>query len=147
MRKAASLMLSAPYRAHIHTPSRGTTGRTRRTQVELDRLDAAIIRIARVEAPITVRGLSYRVMSEGLVPKSEHGYAVVQREALKLRRTGRLPHRWIADGSRTCFKPRSYANGQEALENTARAYRRDMWIDTPVHVEAYTSSQPSPGLP
>ena len=48
-----------------------------------------VIEIADEQRPITVRGLFYRVMSRGLVPKTEKGYELVQREALKLLRSRR----------------------------------------------------------
>jgi hypothetical protein len=112
-------------------------GRQRRTKAELAEIEAAIFDIAVVEEPVTVRGLFYRVMSRGLVPKTEQGYRVVQRQALKMRRNGDLPYGWITDGSRLRLKPRSYTDAQAALENTARMYRRDLWIDQDVHVEVW----------
>src|SRR5215472_2015650 len=72
----------------------------RRTNAELAVIDAAILDVAETEAPVTVRGLFYRVMSRGPVEKSEKGYGVVQRQTLKLRRAGDLPYGWITDGSR-----------------------------------------------
>jgi ELWxxDGT repeat protein len=72
----------------------------------------AILEVAEAENPVTVRGLFYRVMSLGLVPKTERGYYVVQRQTLKLRRAGVLPYGWITDGTRagtrslTQFAPR-----------------------------------------
>src|SRR5262245_25112597 len=111
--------------------------RHRRTSAVLAEIDNAISEIAEAEEPVTVRGLFYRVMSRGLVPKTERGYAVVQREALKMRRSGDLPYGWITDGSRLRLKPRSFTSAQAALENTARMYRRDLWIDQDMHVEVW----------
>jgi len=111
--------------------------RRRRTKAELAEIDAAIYEVAEAEEPVTVRGLFYRVMSRGLVPKTEHGYAVVQRQALKMRRRGDLPYEWITDGSRLRLKPRTFSSAQAALENTARMYRRDLWIDQGIHVEVW----------
>jgi hypothetical protein len=111
--------------------------RHRRTAAELAEIDAAIYDIAEAEEPVTVRGLFYRVMSRGLVPKTEQGYAVVQREALKMRRAGELPYDWITDGSRLRLKPRTWSSAAAALENTARMYRRDLWIDQGAHVEVW----------
>jgi hypothetical protein len=85
-------------------------------------------------------------MSQCLVPKSEKGYSVVQRQALKMRRSGDLPYGWITDGSRIRYKPKSYAGGQAALENTARSYRRDMWIDQQVHVEVWSEKDAIRGV-
>jgi hypothetical protein len=112
--------------------------RHRRTKSELAKIDAAIFDIAEDERPVTVRGLFYRVMSRGLVPKSENGYSVVQRQALKMRRAGELPYGWITDGSRLRLKPETWSSAQAALENTAMMYRRDLWIDQGIHVEVWT---------
>jgi hypothetical protein len=111
--------------------------RHRRTKAELAEIDDAIYEIAEAEEPVTVRGLFYRVMSRGLVPKTEQGYSVVQRQALKMRRNGELPYGWITDGSRLRLKPRSFTSAQAALENTAQMYRRDLWIDQEMHVEVW----------
>ncbi len=121
-------------------------GRYRRTHAELAEIDAAIYDIAEAEEPVTVRGLFYRVMSRGLVPKSEQGYSVVQRRALKMRRRGDLPYGWITDGSRLRLKPRTFSNAQAALENTARMYRKDLWIDQVLHVEVWTEKDAIRGV-
>jgi len=121
-------------------------GRYRRTHAELAEIDAAIYEIAEAEEPVTVRGLFYRVMSRGLVPKSEQGYSVVQRRALKMRRRAELPYGWITDGSRLRLKPRTFSNAQAALENTARMYRKDLWIDQGLHVEVWTEKDAIRGV-
>ncbi len=95
----------------IYEISAANGRRYRRTKSELAKIDAAIFDIAEEEQPVTVRGLFYRVMSRGLVPKSENGYAVVQRQALKLRRAGELPYGWITDGSRLRLKPATWSSG------------------------------------
>jgi hypothetical protein len=120
--------------------------RYRRTQAELAEVDAAIYDIAEAERPCTIRGLFYRVMSKGLIPKTEQGYGVVQRQALKMRRAGELPYNWITDGSRLRLKPRTFSNAQAALENTARMYRRDLWIDQEVHVEVWSEKDAIRGV-
>ena len=115
----------------------GDGRRYRRTNAELARVDAAILDIAEAEAPVTVRGLFYRVMSLHLVPKTEKGYRVVQRQTLKLRRAGDLPYGWITDGSRLRLQPKTWSSAQAALENTAKMYRRSLWIDQEMHVEIW----------
>jgi hypothetical protein len=112
----------------------------------LDGIDQAIYEIAEMEEPVTVRGLFYRVMSRGLVPKSEQGYSVIQRRALKMRRAGELPYGWITDGSRLRLKPRTFSNAQAALENTAQMYRRDLWINQGRHVEVWTEKDAIRGV-
>lgn len=120
--------------------------RYRRTNAELAQIDAAILDIAEAENPTTARGLFYRVVSRGLVDKTEAGYGVVQRQTLKLRRGGVLPYGWITDGSRLRLKPATWSSTQAALENTARMYRRDLWIDQDVHVEIWTEKDAIRGV-
>jgi hypothetical protein len=71
---------------------------------------------------------------------------VVQRQTLKMRRDGDLPHKWITDGSRLRLEPRTFSNAQAALENTARMYRRDLWIDQGIHVEVWTEKDAMRGV-
>jgi hypothetical protein len=120
--------------------------RHRRTNDELAQIDRAILDVAEAENPVTVRGLFYRVMSLGLVPKTERGYYVVQRQTLKLRRAGVLPYGWITDGTRLRLKPLTWSSTQAALENTAKMYRRDLWIDQDVHVEIWTEKDAIRGV-
>lgn len=120
--------------------------RHRRTNAELAEIDAAIYEIAEQERPVTVRGLFYRVMSRGLVEKSEKGYSVVQRQALKLRRCGDLPYSWITDGSRLRLQPETWDSAAIALATTAHSYRRALWSDQPVHVEIWTEKDAIRGV-
>jgi hypothetical protein len=120
--------------------------RYRRTQSELAEIDAAIYEIAETERPVTIRGLFYRVMSAGLVPKTEQGYGVVQRQALKMRRAGALPYSWITDGSRLRLQPDSWSGVEAALTYTAQAYRRSLWADQNVHVELWSEKDAIRGV-
>jgi hypothetical protein len=131
-------------RLRVYQTSPVKPRRRRSTKAELAEVDNAIREIARAEKPITIRGLFYRLVSRALVPKTDKadddtpsGYGIVQREVLKMRREGRLPYRWITDGTRLRLEPETYTSAQAALENTARMYRRDLWIDQRVHVEIW----------
>jgi hypothetical protein len=132
--------------ATVYGTSRLNGRRYRRTNAELAEIDAAIYEIAEAERPVSVRGVAYRVTSRGLVPKSENGFAVVQRRTLKLRRAGELPYGWITDGTRLRLKPRTWSSAQAALENTARTYRRDLWIDQDAHVEVWSEKDAIRGV-
>ena len=63
-----------------------------------------------------------------------------------MRRSGELPYGWITDGSRLRLKPKTFSNAQAALENTARMYRRDLWIEQGVHVEVWTEKDAIRGV-
>lgn len=123
-----------------------TDQRNRMTRADREVVQAAILQIARAERPITVRGLFYRVMSKGLVPKTENGYGIVQKEALKLRRNGELSYGWITDGSRRRIALRAYSGIDRALTETARLYRRRLWDDQNVYVEVWTEKDAITGV-
>jgi len=110
----------------------------RRTNAELAALHTAIMAVCEVDQPLSVRGVFYRVMSAGAVEKSEKAYNAVQREVLKLRRAGRLPYEWIADGTRWHIKSRSWSSVDQALDDAAASYRRALWHDQDVYVEVWS---------
>jgi hypothetical protein len=112
--------------------------RNRRTKTEIELLETAIFTVAAAERPCTIRGVFYRVMSQGLVPKTENGYRQVQNRILLMRRQGVLPYGWISDGTRWRIKPKTYSSMDRALVNTAISYRRALWDDQDVHVEIWS---------
>lgn len=124
----------------VISPAYGTSAikRSRRTRAEVEVLEEAIYRVASAERPCTIRGVFYRVMSEGLVPKSEPGYRVVQNRILLMRRAGKLPYGWISDGTRWRIKPITYSSMDKALYETAVFYRRALWDDQDVHLEIWS---------
>src|SRR5215217_5402953 len=98
--------------------------RARRTKAELAELHDAILAVCELDNPLTVRGVFYRCLAAGAVPKTETAYHAVQRETLKLRRAGRLPYEWISDGTRWHIKSRSWSSVDQALDDAAASYRR-----------------------
>src|SRR5215210_8887581 len=108
--------------------------KARRSTAELDTIYAAMVRIVAADYPMTLRGLFYRLVSEGLVPKAENEYEKVGRYLVKLRRSGTIPYAWIADSTRWMRKPRSYDSLQAALWQTAETYRRALWNDQAAYV-------------
>jgi hypothetical protein len=112
--------------------------RVRRTRAEIEDLEAAIYDVAEAEKPCTIRGIFYRVMSMGLVPKTEAAYRVVQNRVLLMRRRGDLPYGWISDGTRWRIKPKTHSGVDAALADTAAFYRRALWQDQDVHLEIWS---------
>lgn len=112
--------------------------RSRRTRAQIEDLEGAIYVVAAAEKPCTIRGVFYRVMSMGLVPKTETGYRVVQNRVLLMRRRGDLPYGWISDGTRWRIKPETWSGMNAALYNTAIMYRRALWDDQDVHLEIWS---------
>ncbi|MEV6323936.1 hypothetical protein AB0M45_22490 [Nocardia sp. NPDC051787] len=112
--------------------------RPRRTNAEIAEIDDIIYRVAEAEHPLTIRGAFYRVMSLGAVPKTEQGYAVVQRRVLAMRRGGRISYHWFRDGTRWAFRPQTWRNVDAALDDAASSYRRSLWKDQGVHLEVWS---------
>lgn len=115
--------------------------RNRRTKAEVAELQEAILQVCRIDHPLSVRGVFYRVMSAGAVEKSEKAYNAVQREVLKLRRSGELPYEWIADGTRWHLKSRSWSSVEDALDDAAASYRRALWHDQDTYVEVWSEKE------
>ncbi|HZA30295.1 MAG TPA: hypothetical protein VE462_02115 [Propionibacteriaceae bacterium] len=115
--------------------------RVRRTRNKIAELDQAILEVCEIDHPLSVRGVFYRVMSAGVVEKSEKAYAAVQREVLKLRRSGRLPYQWIADGTRWHIKQPSWNTVEDALSDAAASYRRALWQDQGVYLEIWSEKE------
>ncbi len=108
--------------------------RQRRTRSELADVNAAIYTAVSMEHPVTVRGVFYRVVSAGAVPKSDSGYGLVCRQLLLLRRDGTIPYSHITDGSRMSFKPTSWTGLDQMLHDAGSSYRQAMWHDAAASV-------------
>lgn len=127
--------------------------RRRSTKAEIAEIDTAIYEIAAEEQPITIRGLFYRMVSRGLVPKTDKakngvpsGYGIVQRRALAMRRNGSLPYAWITDGTRLTWQPTTWDGPERALAMTAANYRRALWTEQNVHVEMWAEKDAIKGV-
>ncbi|TWS27413.1 hypothetical protein FK530_19010 [Tsukamurella conjunctivitidis] len=128
--------------------------RYRRTNADLACINAAILKVAEAEAPVTIRGVFYRVVSLGLVndagrplvPKDESGYAVVQRQCLKLRRSDDLPYNWIADGTRFVSRPQTWGSLGHFMRSSAHRFRRDLWIDQDYRAEVWVEKDAMKGV-
>ena len=107
-----------------------------------------LIDYAEEHGPVTVRGLYYQAEVAGVpgIGKDESGYEKVQRQVLLLRRAGRLPYQEIADATRWMRKPVSYDAVEEALEETARLYRKALWADTKDYVEVWCEKDALAGV-
>lgn len=118
----------------------------RRTAAELAAIGDAIVRITAADHPMTLRGLFYRLVSEGLIPKTENEYEKVGRYLLRLRRDGAVPYAWIADSTRWMRKAATYGSLEDALRHTARTYRRALWNDQAAYVEVWCEKDTLAGL-
>jgi hypothetical protein len=72
-----------------------------------------------------------------LLQPADVGYRQVQRQALLMRREGLLPWVFIADGTRWVHQPETWDSTADALQQTARTYRRNLWRSQDVRIEIW----------
>jgi hypothetical protein len=123
-------------------------GRRRATRTEMAERARFLIDYAEQHGPVTVRGLYYRAEVVGLpgIDKTDGSYNKVQRQVLLLRRGGRLPYRNIADLTRWMRKPATFDSVEEALQETARLYRKALWRDAAVYIEIWCEKDALAGI-
>jgi hypothetical protein len=122
--------------------------RRRATKAEMQARAEFLIDYAAVHGPITVRGLYYQAEVANIagIDKTESGYAKVQRQVLDLRRAGDMSYNDVADATRWMRKPRSYDSVQDAIAETARTYRRNLWRDADSYVEIWVEKDALAGV-
>ena len=134
------------------TGAEGLTGtpdkRYRRTQSELDTLDARIHAILLNDRPQSVRHVFYRVVSDvnAGVDKTEQGYNLVQRRCADLRRRGAIPYGWISDATRRGFHVDTFTHGGDLIEAFAGLYRVNVWAGADTYCEVWTESRSMAGV-
>lgn len=123
-----------------------TVKRGRRTKAQLAELDDAIVAAVEADAPVTLRGVYYRVVSAGAVDKTETAYRAVGRRLLELRRAGRVDYRDITDGTRWITAPTTYDSVDEMLRDAARSFRRSLWSRSSTVVQVFTEKDAISGV-
>ena len=114
------------------------TKHKRRTKAEMEALLAATKKILDAqEDKITLRHLFYCLTGTGLVPKTEAGYDTLGRHLSKWRRAGEIPWSAFADHTRWYIKHPTFDSMEEALENCAATYRRNLWATQPYFLEVW----------
>lgn len=120
--------------------------RSRATRLEMETRREALMAIVAEQRPMTVRQVFYAATVRGLIEKAESGYRKVQTDLAEMRRAGVLPYHWLADSTRWMRKPRSYGSMAEALAETARLYRRDLWSGAGQRVEVWLEKDALAGV-
>lgn len=124
-----------------------STRRNRQSKAEIEKICEAAYALLCEENPMTVRQVFYRLVSLGVIEKTEAKYQrTVVRLLSRMRRERRLPFSWIADSTRWMHKRASYDSTEEALRITAEAYRRQLWADQPVYVEIWVEKESLAGV-
>lgn len=120
--------------------------RVRATRGEVVRRRAALLVIVEDMKPMTVRQVFYQATVQGLVDKSEAGYAKVQTDLVYLRREGLMPYDWLADNTRWQRRPQTFSSIEQALADTARFYRKSLWDQVSAYVEVWLEKDALAGV-
>jgi hypothetical protein len=120
--------------------------RGRRKRAEMEWLKFRLYLLAQEERPSTVRGMYYRMVSKGFLPKDDRSYNLVQQTLLRMRREGLLPWRWITDSSRRVWSYARFGDLASYGEYVAANYRKDYWQDSPVNVEVWCEKDSMQGV-
>jgi hypothetical protein len=122
--------------------------RTRRTKLQVERLDRQIIDALERDHPQSVRHVFYLMTNPRLpepVPK-DIGYDVVQVRCVKLRRAGRLPYGFITDASRRGYFTNTYGGAADFLRQVVGLYRADLWKQSDFYCEVRCESRSIAGV-
>ena len=120
--------------------------RQRATKAEVEARREALLDIIDDGKPMTVRQVFYQATVHGLVEKAETGYAKVQTDLTLMRRAGELPYDWLADNTRWQRKPYTFDSVLDALQETARFFRKALWKDIDAYVEIWLEKDALAGV-
>jgi hypothetical protein len=118
-----------------------------RTQAEMAEIRWAIYSVAASSRPATVRQIFYRLVSQGVIRKTQTEYKhTVCRLLAEMRRDYQIPFSWIADNTRWMRKPKTYSGLRKVLTTTARTYRRALWEHQDTYVEIWCEKEAVAGV-
>jgi hypothetical protein len=120
--------------------------RNRATGAGVEARREALLDIIEEQRPMTVRQVFYQATVRGIVEKAETGYNKVQTDLVQMRKSGALPYSWLADNTRWQRRPRTFSSVEEALEDTARLYRKALWTDAGAYVEVWIEKDALAGV-
>jgi hypothetical protein len=90
-------------------------------------LDAIQTILDAEEFAITVRHLFYRLVTLGVIPKTESAYKALVHHLSNWRRNGEIPWDAFADSTRWHIRKPVFDGVEDALQRTRETYRRDLW--------------------
>ena len=99
------------------------------------------------ENPVTLRGLFYRVVSNGWFPSTDRKhYDRLGRIMKRLREGGVVPFSWIVDNLRSTMKPSSWSGVEDFVDTVRDAYRKDFWANLPEYVHIFVEKDAIAGV-
>jgi hypothetical protein len=112
--------------------------RPRRTKADVTAIRNAIIEVIKDDPPMTVRQVFYQLVARGVIEKTEDQYqGTVIRLMTEMRLSGDLPFHWVVDESRRVRITRTFNGIADAIEDTAKFYRRSALAQAPDYLEIW----------
>jgi hypothetical protein len=102
-------------------------------------LAEAMFDIAAAAAPITGRGVGYKLFARGLIKSmSRKDMQTVYRLLKEERERGEIPWEWIVDETRDLERVATWDDPGEFAKDMVDAYRQDAWNQQPQRVEVWS---------
>ena len=121
--------------------------RVRRSRDEMDAIRETIVQVLAEHSPMTVRQVYYALTVRGVIAKTEAEYKqTVVRLLDDMRWSGEVDWDDISDATRWTHKPRSYDSVEDAINQTAQFYRRNLWADNDAYVEIWCEKEALAGV-
>ena len=112
--------------------------RARRSKADIDGIKQAILDVIEDDPPMTVRQVFYQLVTRGKIEKTEAQYhQVVIRLMTDMRLDGSLPFEWVVDESRRVRITQTFDSVADAIERTAKFYRRSALAQAPDYLEIW----------
>jgi hypothetical protein len=119
----------------------------RRTKADMAAVKAAITEILEADHPMTVRQVFYQLVVRGAIDKTEAEYnGTVIRLLTDMRMDDEIDFDWISDNSRQRTGLRSFVSVADALDDTAKFYRRNAMRESDFHIEVWCEKQALSGI-
>jgi hypothetical protein len=129
------------------TSYRACSIRERRTKAQVEAIRTAIRAILKADHPQTVRQVFYQLVARGTIEKSEKEYqGTVIRLLGEMRLDGQIPWAWIVDESRRTRITQTFDNVADALEDTAKYYRRSALRGCADYIEIWSEKEALAGI-
>ena len=121
--------------------------RSRRTKAAVAKIRDAIMAAMKDEHPMTVRQVFYQLVVRDVIEKTEADYQrTVIRLMTEMRLDGTLPFDWVVDESRRVRVTQTFDNLTDAIEHTARFYRRSALKQSDDYVEIWLEKDALAGV-
>jgi hypothetical protein len=116
----------------------GSIKRPRRSKEDIDAIRAAIMEVLEADNPQIIRQVFYALVAKGVIAKTEQQYQhTVIRLCGEMRWEDEIEWDWIVDESRITHQTQTYDSITDAVEDTAKFYRKSALRDCPDHVELW----------